>query len=393
MSNRLPCHIVRDMLPQYAEHLLSEESEQDVRSHLDECEECRALYKKLTAPLPIPESDKAEVDYLKKIRNGRKKLLISALAAVVLIAAVLGIYFRGKASHASVSYDPESKTMVIYGKDDSELKLPDTVNEAVTLDAQYDSFHLKVWLPLLRTDGQPLKTYLPEYLNRTKESLKFLRSYMKENCTDEELALSADKYVNISVHPEENYSWAQPEDSIDLDIGSFYWHREELYILSLINEKNVYWKQLGYAWYLGACIDPYSENLVITSMENLKDARYYDAYVRAGGTDTLTPENYRILNDAISYICLTEGMHWGSAYESTPLRNTALYHGPAKTTDPGNEMSVCMATSFIAWLSDSYGFETVTAFCFGQKNFKEAFGTDFSTAYESWSQSVIETCG
>ena len=48
MNNRLPCHIVKDLLPQYAEHLLCEESEQDVRAHLDECEDCRKLYRLIT---------------------------------------------------------------------------------------------------------------------------------------------------------------------------------------------------------------------------------------------------------------------------------------------------------------------------------------------------------
>ena len=393
MNNRLPCHIVKDLLPQYAEHLLSKESEQDVKAHLDECEDCNKLYRLITKPQKLPQSDLAEVDFLKKVRASKNRVLvISALAVAVLACALFG-WYRYRSSKASVSYDAASKTMVIYGRDDdTEMKLPKTANEAEILDAQYDSFHLNVWLPLLRTDGLSLDTYLPQYLSRTNRSLKFLRSYMQENCADEDLASRAQKYVSLRVNAGSDYSWDELEDTINLDIGSYYWHREELYILSLINTQHVDWKQLGYAWYLGTCIDPYSETLASADIKEIEKMRYYDAYVKAGGTDQLSPANYRILNDAVSYTCLKQGMNWGTAYESKPLKNTLLYHGPAKTIDPGNEMSVCMVTSLIAYLSDQYGFETVTSFCFGEKNFEEAFGISFETAYENWSAKIIEIC-
>lgn len=393
MNNRLPCHIVKDLLPQYAEHLLSPESEQDVRAHLDECEECSRLYRLITEPQKLPESDLAEVDFLKKVRTSKTRVLWSAVLAVAVLACALFGWYRYRASKASVSYDAASRTMVIYGRDDdTEMKLPETANEAEILDAQYDSFHLNIWLPVLRTDGLSLDTYLPQYLSRTNRSLKFLRSYMRENCADEGLASRAEKYVSLSVNAGSDYSWTELEDSISLDIGSFYWHREELYILSLIGSPLVEWRQLGYAWYLGTCIDPYNESLATVNAEELSRTRYYDAYLKAGGTDQWSTADYRILNDAVSYICLTQGMNWGTAYESMPLKKTQLYHGPAKTIDPGNEMSVCMATSFIAYLSDQYGFETVTSFCFGEKSFEEAFGISFAAGYENWSVKIMETC-
>jgi hypothetical protein len=86
-------------------------------------------------------------------------------------------------------------------------------------------------------------------------------------------------------------------------------------------------------------------------------------------------------------------MYRGTAYESRPLKETALYHGPSKTLDPGNQMSVSMATSMIAWLSDQYGFETVTSFCFGNDSFEKCFGISFETAYENWSARIISLCG
>ena len=66
---------------------------------------------------------------------------------------------------------------------------------------------------------------------------------------------------------------------------------------------------------------------MLARLENM-DKRYAGIYTRAGGTQEPTPENYRLLNDAVSCLCLTHGMNWGTPYESMPLKNTALYRGP-----------------------------------------------------------------
>ena len=395
MNNKLPCYIVRDMLPQYAEDLLSQESTRDIKRHLEECEECREIYRLMTGAEPeIPEEDVKEVDYLKKVRKSRSKVIIAAIVIVALVACGAFINSRIQAAKATINYDETSKTMVIYGKDDTDIKIPGTVNDANELDAQFDNFHVKVNLPILRTGDKSLQEYLPKYLGRTNESLKFIRDYMKENCENEGLIGRADKYVDISVMSQNEYVWSELEDRIELEIGAYYWHREEMYVLSLLGSKNVQWKQLGYAWYLGACIDPYSETFDISFSDHMDELPYYEAYTRGGGTTEPGPGNYKILNDAVSYMCLTEDFPDGTPYEVSPLKNTALYSAPGKApADPGDEMSVCMATSFIAYLSDQYGFDKVSDFCFGMDNFEKAFGTDYQSAYDSWAEWIIGTYG
>ena len=52
---KLACHIVRDLLPLYAEGLLGEESAADVRAHLVECPLCqRELAELQNAEIPAP---------------------------------------------------------------------------------------------------------------------------------------------------------------------------------------------------------------------------------------------------------------------------------------------------------------------------------------------------
>jgi len=395
MSKKLPCYIVRDMLPQYAEDLLSQESAEDIKQHLDDCEECREIYRQMTGAEPeILEEDVREVDYLKKVRKNRRGIIIAAAVIVAMIVCGAFINSRIQAAKATINYDESSKTMVIYGKDDTDIKIPKAVNDANELDAQFDSFHLKVSLPILRTGGASLQEYLPEYLGRTNESLKFIRNYMRENCGNEGLNERADKYVDLSIMAQKGYTWSELEDRIELEIGAFYWHREEMYVLSLLGSKNVQWKQLGYAWYLGSCLDPYSEVFSISFSNNMEELPYYEAYIRGGGTKEPTPGNYKILNDAVSFMCLTEKLPDGTPYEVSPLKNTALYSAPAKAPeDPGDEMSVAMATSFIAYLSDKYGFGKVSDFCFGMDSFEQSFGTDYQSAYDSWAEGILTTYG
>ena len=401
MTNKMscgevPCYMVNDLLPLFVDGLLSPESERDIRKHLDECKECRSIYRQMTEPeseIPKMNEELAEVDYLKKIKRGRKKLLIGALAIIAIIIVGAWTHAKIQATKAQISYDDATKTMVIYGKDDTDLTLPDTVNEAKELDAQFDNFHVKVHLPLLRTDSMKLDEYLPAYLGRTNESLKFIRNYLKENSTQIDLADRADKYVELSILPDGQYTWSEVEDRIELDIGSFYWHREELCILALMGNKSVQWKQLGYAWYLGTCIDPYSETAAAPFEDGLEREPYYEAYVKGGGTEEASPENYKILTDAISYICLTKGRNWGTAYECMPVYKTGVYQGPAKLLDPGNDMSVSMATSFIAYLSEKYGFDKVSGFCFNNDKFEDVFRTDWQSEYDSWAEWIMENYG
>ena len=87
MKTNLSCSVAQDLLPQYAEGLLSPESEAELKAHLAQCPACRKICAEMTSPEPELLETVTEVDYLKKIRTSRLRLLICGLAAVVLVAA------------------------------------------------------------------------------------------------------------------------------------------------------------------------------------------------------------------------------------------------------------------------------------------------------------------
>ena len=392
MSEKLSCSTVRDLLPMYIENLLSPETEEAVKAHLEECEECRTIYEQMTGPQPAIPAENPEVDYLKKINQKRSRMfIILGLLAALLVGSVFAWYRSSQ--QPVINYDESSRTMTVSGvKDLGKLRLPDSISQAENLDVQTETFQMNVHLQVLRNEDVELKKYIPEYLSRTEKSLQFLRIYFRENCPEVYLGEQADKFVELDISPTGSISWRNRDDRIIIETDNYYWHREELYILALMDSKIVQWKQLGYAWYVGTCIDPYSETLYL-GMGNIQYQKYWDTYLKAGGTQEATPENFRILNDAVSYICLTYGMNWGTAYESMPLNRTLLYNVPKIADTTGDNMSVCMATSFIAYLSDQYGFDHVSSFCYGKESFEKAFGSDFETEYGKWSSHILEVYG
>lgn len=73
------CHIVKDLLPNYIDELISDETKNEMQEHLKNCPECRIIYEQMNKPLEsmTARNDVEEIDFLKKIKaNTRKKIAI-----------------------------------------------------------------------------------------------------------------------------------------------------------------------------------------------------------------------------------------------------------------------------------------------------------------------------
>ena len=75
-TNKIPCAVIKDLLPSYAEDLTSPETSGLVREHLEECPDCEAVYEAMHEEIPTEAektsgaaADSPEIDYLKKVRN------------------------------------------------------------------------------------------------------------------------------------------------------------------------------------------------------------------------------------------------------------------------------------------------------------------------------------
>lgn len=100
------CNIIQDLLPLYADDVLSVESWKLVEGHLETCETCRETLKEIRGMVQIPEHTDAVV--LKKIKRKERFILISPIfCLIVFLYLVIGQPMLSRIRDARVDYGPE----------------------------------------------------------------------------------------------------------------------------------------------------------------------------------------------------------------------------------------------------------------------------------------------
>ena len=89
------CSIIRDILPLYVENMVSEDTSEFVKEHLESCPACRAELEKLREPVevqtePQPDMDAAPLKRLKKALL-MKKLQTILCTVAILLALMLAV--------------------------------------------------------------------------------------------------------------------------------------------------------------------------------------------------------------------------------------------------------------------------------------------------------------
>lgn len=111
----MKCCIVKDLLPGYIDGLNSEETDAEVRMHLEGCGACRAVYEQMMAELADEAPpEKRDVDFLKKLKTGIRRRYV--FGAFLICAAVIGVVSCLKAYDLPVPYDPERMTIGLFAR-------------------------------------------------------------------------------------------------------------------------------------------------------------------------------------------------------------------------------------------------------------------------------------
>ena len=105
MKNKLPCEIVRDLLPSYVDGLTSEVTNEAICEHIQSCNVCKETLHRMQEPEEIKseEEQEKEIDFLKKTRSRTRRILAISMAIMVFLVVALFLvrmYFVGDEIYA-----------------------------------------------------------------------------------------------------------------------------------------------------------------------------------------------------------------------------------------------------------------------------------------------------
>ena len=146
MKNNLSCAIVQDLLPNYAESLTSEETNIEIKNHLDNCTVCQSIYETMVEQsVESAQLEQKEIDFLKKTRNRTRRIVISAFIGAfltILLLFIADVFFIGnKLEHVNVTriLFKDDNTIEVNGNCDGNMgfKKLDVVEEGGCLSLNF----------------------------------------------------------------------------------------------------------------------------------------------------------------------------------------------------------------------------------------------------------------
>ena len=91
--------VFKDLAPAYIDKLTSEETNEQLEKHMDQCEECRNYLNKMKGDLFSEDEnerrkDKRSIDYFKKVRSkNRKKILVIVSSLLAMFLVLITAYY------------------------------------------------------------------------------------------------------------------------------------------------------------------------------------------------------------------------------------------------------------------------------------------------------------
>ena len=187
------CSIIRDILPLYVENMVSEDTSEFVKEHLESCPACRAELEKLREPVevqtePQPDMDAAPLKRLKKALLMKKVQTILCTAAV-LLALMLSVisfltapeYFAYSPELVTVTEEANGAVTLSFSNEVTNYKLQQIADP----EDRNTVYHLEVWTSVwdrafhrpgvqavtaAPESGKPLLVYFTQFINGHAES-------------------------------------------------------------------------------------------------------------------------------------------------------------------------------------------------------------------------------
>lgn len=195
------CNVIEDLIPLYAEDMLSEESKQLVEDHLDECEGCREYLKELQEMESLPiETDTKPLKKIQRSIQKKKWYAIMLTTLITLLIGALTVVFMTVPEYLSYS----EETVMISETDDG-FTLVDFDEEVAGYDLQSYAaengrgtvYHLTTWSTTWHqlTDT---KEVAPIVLNQNGEQVEAVYYYQTNGAADQ-LIYGEEQQINGGV--------------------------------------------------------------------------------------------------------------------------------------------------------------------------------------------------
>ena len=92
MNDRLPCGIIRDLLPSYVDGLTGPETNRAVEEHVRICRDCRETLERMRAPEGAAQTEDREIDFLRRVKRRQRRILLGSIVGVLcVVAGVIGV--------------------------------------------------------------------------------------------------------------------------------------------------------------------------------------------------------------------------------------------------------------------------------------------------------------
>lgn len=136
------CNIIRDLLPSYIDDLTNETTNQFVKEHIEQCDECKTVLENMQKMLDTEttKKDSQEVKYIKKYSNKMKILKITLLAILLIFVVsyvrkmVILVSLSNKVDKYTSSTNYYMKSANYSGYDDSIITIESYVKDEKIID-------------------------------------------------------------------------------------------------------------------------------------------------------------------------------------------------------------------------------------------------------------------